>query len=150
MRFWALKRLQLSHDVPKRYTGEKIALDFYETDIKNVFRIIREISGKNFAIDKDVTGTVTLTLEKPVPWDQVLDLVLKMNRLGMVYEGDIIRIATVSTLTAEEKAKQEQIAAEQWLRRIPDDPAGLLRRKLRYQYIQRGGQTGGSNETQPW
>lgn len=95
------------------YTGEKIALDFYETDIKNVFRIIREISGKNFAIDKDVTGNVTLTLEKPVPWDQVLDLVLKMNRLGMVYEGDIIRIATLSTLTAEEKAKQDKIAAEQ-------------------------------------
>jgi type IV pilus assembly protein PilQ len=103
---------------PKRYTGEKIALDFYETDIKNVFRIIREISGKNFAIDKDVTGTVTLTLEKPVPWDQVLDLVLKMNRLGMVYEGDIIRIATISTLTAEEKAKQDQIAAEQKSREV--------------------------------
>ena len=40
---------------PKTYTGEKIALDFYETDIKNVFRILREVSGKNFAIDKDVT-----------------------------------------------------------------------------------------------
>ena len=97
----------------RMYTGEKIALDFYETDIKNVFRIIREISGKNFAIDKDVTGNVTLTLEKPVPWDQVLDLVLKMNRLGMVHEGDIIRIATLSTLVAEEKAKQDKIAAEQ-------------------------------------
>ncbi len=102
-----------TYGAPRMYTGEKIALDFYETDIKNVFRIIREISGKNFAIDKDVTGNVTLTLEKPVPWDQVLDLVLKMNRLGMVHEGDIIRIATLSTLTAEEKAKQDKIAAEQ-------------------------------------
>jgi Ca-activated chloride channel family protein len=51
---------------------------------------------------------------------------------------------------AVELTSEEQIAAEQWLRRIPDDPAGLLRRKLRYQYIQRGGQAGGSNETQPW
>ena len=75
----------------KVYTGEKIALDFYETDIKNVFRIIREISGKNFAVDKNVTGQVTLSLDKPVPWDQVLDLILKMNGLGMVLEGDIIR-----------------------------------------------------------
>jgi len=94
------------------YTGEKIALDFYETDIKNVFRILREISGKNFAIDKNVTGSVTLTLEKPVPWDQVLDLVLKMNRLGMTYEGDIVRIAPLSTLTAEAKARQAKFAAE--------------------------------------
>jgi type IV pilus assembly protein PilQ len=97
----------------KRYTGEKIALDFYDTDIKNVFRIIREISGKNFAIDKNVTGKVTLTLEKPVPWDQVLELVLKMNQLGMTMEGDIIRIATLSTLAQEEKLRQAKLKAEQ-------------------------------------
>jgi len=97
---------------PKIYRGEKIALDFYETDIKNVFRIIREISAKNFAIDKDVKGKVTLTLETPVPWDQALDLVLKMNQLGMVYEGDIIRVATLATLAREEKMRQAQIEAE--------------------------------------
>ena len=95
------------------YTGEKIALDFFETDIKNVFRILREISGKNFAIDKNVTGSVTMTLEKPVPWDQVLDLVLRMNGLGKSYEGDIIRIATLSKLTEEEKARQARIAAQE-------------------------------------
>ena len=90
----------------KKFTGEKIALDFYDTDIKNVFRILREISGKNFAIDKNVTGKVTLTLEKPVPWDQVLDLVLKMNQLGVTMEGDIIRIATLTSLAQEEKLRQ--------------------------------------------
>jgi type IV pilus assembly protein PilQ len=95
----------------KKYTGEKIALDFYDTDIKNVFRILREISGKNFAIDKNVTGKVTLTLERPVPWDQVLDLVLKMNQLGMTMEGDIVRIATLATLAQEEKLKQAQLKA---------------------------------------
>jgi len=97
----------------QKYSGEKIALDFYDTDIKNVFRIIREISGKNFAIDKNVTGKVTLTLDKPVPWDQVLDLVLKMNQLGMTMEGDIIRIATLNNLAQEEKLKQAQLKATQ-------------------------------------
>ena len=129
-----------SYNVSKRYTGEKIALDFYETDIKNVFRIIREISGKNFAIDKDVTGTVTLTLEKPVPWDQVLDLVLKMNRLGMVYEGDIIRIATISTLTAEEKAKQDQIAAEQKSREVVKALEPLVTEYIAVNYSDAGGE----------
>jgi type IV pilus assembly protein PilQ len=98
------------HRVAKLYEGEPIALDFYDTDIKNVFRIIREISGKNFAIDKNVTGKVTLTLDKPVPWDQVLDLVLKMNSLEKKMEGDIIRIATVATLKAEEKLDKEKLA----------------------------------------
>ena len=95
----------------KKYTGEKIALDFYETDIKNVFRILREVSGKNYAIDKDVTGKVTLTLRKPVPWDQVLDLVLRMNSLGMIYEDDIVRIATLATLKEEESLRQAALEA---------------------------------------
>ncbi|MCP3931387.1 MAG: type IV pilus secretin PilQ [Bacteroidetes bacterium] len=93
------------------YTGEKIALDFYETDVKNVFRILREISAKNFAIDKDVTGKVTLTLEQPVPWDQVLDLVLRMNQLGMVFEGNIIRIATLETLKKEDDLRKARFEA---------------------------------------
>ncbi len=87
--------------VARKYTGEKIALDFYDTDIKNVFLILMEVSGKNFAIDKDVTGRVTLTLAKPVPWDQALDLILKMNQLGKKYEGNIIRIATLGTIEAQ-------------------------------------------------
>ncbi len=100
-------------DPAKKYTGEKIALDFFDTDIKNVFRILREVSGKNFAIDKSVTGKVTLSLEKPVPWDQVLDLVLKMNQLGMVHEGDIVRIAPLEAIKKEEELKQAQFIAEQ-------------------------------------
>jgi len=99
---------------PKKiYTGEKIKLDFYETDIKNVFRILRSVGKLNFAIDKDVGGKVTLTLEDPVPWDQVLDLVLKMNNLGMKKEGNVIRIATLDTLKKEEKLIQDAIVARQ-------------------------------------
>ena len=35
-------------------------------------------------------------------------------------------------LTPEEIEQQQ--AQQQWLRKIPDDPGGLLRRKFRYQY----------------
>ncbi|MGD9081842.1 MAG: AMIN domain-containing protein, partial [Desulfobacterales bacterium] len=104
---------RLAAQTEKKYTGEKIAFDFYDTDIRNVFRLLREISGKSFAIDKNVSGKVTLNFETPVPWDQVLDLVLKMNQLGMTMEGDIIRIATLSTLAQEEKLKQAQLKASQ-------------------------------------
>lgn len=37
----------------------------------------------------------------------------------------------------EPRNEEEQQATEQWLRRIPDDPGGLLRRKFRYQYSRR-------------
>ena len=39
--------------------------------------------------------------------------------------------------TDDPKTAEEQQATEQWLRRIPDDPSELLRRKFRYQYQQR-------------
>ncbi|MDQ5770292.1 VWA domain-containing protein [Thiothrix subterranea] len=41
-----------------------------------------------------------------------------------------------------QQREQEQ-ATEQWLRRIPDDPSGLWRRKFQYQYQQRGAQARG-------
>jgi type IV pilus assembly protein PilQ len=106
----------------KRYSGEKIAIDFYDTDIKNVFRILREVSGKNFAIDKNVTGKVTMTLETPVPWDQVLDLVLRMNQLGLIYEGDIVRIATQETLKKEDDLHRSKLESK---RKAQDEARAL-------------------------
>ena len=57
---------------------------------------------------------------------------------------------------AELRRQQEQEQAmEQWLRRIPDDPGGLLRRKFRYQYQRYGKDQEGrdlwpDDEVQPW
>ncbi|RLB81346.1 MAG: hypothetical protein DRH17_09360 [Deltaproteobacteria bacterium] len=95
----------------KVYTGQKISLDFQDADIRNVFRILHEISGKNFVMGNDVQGRVTLKLEN-VPWDQVLDLVTRMNQLGTVEEGNIVRIAPLATLEAEKKAIEAKIKAE--------------------------------------
>ncbi|MBT3310393.1 MAG: type IV pilus secretin PilQ [Desulfobacterales bacterium] len=98
----------------KRYTGEKITMNFYETDIKNVFRILKAVSKKNFVIDKDVKGRFSGNLEN-VPWDQVMDLALKMNKLSSTVEGNVIRIVTQNTKTAEEKIKNdEELAKKQF------------------------------------
>ena len=40
----------------------------------------------------------------------------------------------------EQPTTEQQQANEQWLKRIPDDPAGLLKRKFKYQYGQRNPQ----------
>ncbi len=49
---------------------------------------------------------------------------------------------------AEELSNEEKMAAEQWLRRIPDDPGGLLRRKFIRQYRQR--QWSSQQGVNPW
>jgi Ca-activated chloride channel family protein len=48
-----------------------------------------------------------------------------------------------------EKQREQQAAVEQWLRRIPDDPGGLLRRKFLYE-LQRRRQAGEVTEEDPW
>ena len=58
-------------------------------------------------------------------------------------------------LAALREMQAEQQAMEQWLRRIPNDPGGLLRRKFRYQYQRSGKDQDGNNlwpddEVQPW
>lgn len=62
---------------------------------------------------------------------------------------------TESELAELRKQQEQEQAMEQWLRRIPNDPGGLLRRKFRYQYQRMGIDQDGNNlwpddEVQPW
>lgn len=52
-------------------------------------------------------------------------------------------------VATESLSNEEQQALEQWLRRIPDDPGELLRRKFLYQYQQRG-MSAGEEKGQEW
>jgi len=95
-----------------QYTGEPISLNLKDVDVKDFFRLIHEISGLNIIVDPNVTGNVTLVLDA-VPWDQALDIVLKNNRLGKTLEGNVLRIARVETLTAEQEAAAKLAAARE-------------------------------------
>ncbi len=64
-----------------------VAPEFYETDLRTVLRYLKRVSGWNFAVDPDVSGTVTLSFDHPVPWETVLRVVLKMNGLAMETYG---------------------------------------------------------------
>ena len=45
----------------------------------------------NIAIDPGVKGSVTLRLHD-VPWDQALEVILRINGLGYVLEGNVLRV----------------------------------------------------------
>ncbi len=95
-----------------KYTGEVISLNLKQVDLKDFFRLIHEISGLNIIVDSNVSGTVTLVLDA-VPWDQALDIVLKNNGLGYRLEGNVLRIAKVSTLVAERQEQQKLLEAQE-------------------------------------
>jgi type IV pilus assembly protein PilQ len=92
------------------YTGEQISLNLKDVDLKDFFRLVHEISGLNILVDPNVSGSVTMVLDN-VPWDQALDIVLKDNGLGKVLEGNVLRIARLDTLMAEQETANKMAAA---------------------------------------
>ena len=85
------KRVQqtIIADEPKKYTGEPGTFIFHEADIKNVLLFFGKTYKLNIVIDPGVSGKVTLHLVN-VPWDQVLDLILKQHGLAMIKDGNLI------------------------------------------------------------
>ena len=99
-----------------RYTGEPISVNLKDVDLKDFFRLIHEISGLNVVLDPAVKGSLTIVLDE-VPWDQALDIVMQNNSLDKQLNGNVLRIATRSTLQKEaetqrdlEKAQAEAVA----------------------------------------
>jgi type IV pilus assembly protein PilQ len=95
------------------YTGDLISLDFKDGDIQDIFRLFADISGLNIVVQPGVSGRITLKLVE-VPWDQALELILKTNKLGYAVEGNVIRIAPLAELAAEE-AERRKLAEEKAL-----------------------------------
>jgi len=99
-----------SHKQPKQYTGAKVTLDFAKADVRNILKLIGEVSKLNIVWGSEVKGTVSMRL-KNIPWDQALDIVLETNDLGMKREKNIIWITTKAKITEIEKVETARIEA---------------------------------------
>lgn len=104
----------------KEYTGKPISLDLLDADLRNVLRLLADLTGTNIVIEPDVMGKVTLKVEQ-VPWDQVLDMVLSMNDLGKEQVGNVIRVARQTKLRQEWTQQAEAIRARQELNETAKD-----------------------------
>ncbi len=90
----------------KTYRGELVSFDFKDADVRDVLRILSDISGFNMVIARNVEGSVTLKLNN-IPWDQALDIVLEDAGLGAVVDGNVLKIAPLKTLQARQQALQQ-------------------------------------------
>lgn len=88
-------------EVSDKYTGKRISLDFQDADISSVLRLIADVSGLNMVVGENVKAKVTLKLLN-VPWDQALELILKLNQLGQLREGNIIWIDTLANIAKQQ------------------------------------------------
>ncbi len=115
------------------YHGKPISLDLQNADVRNVLRLLADISGMNIVLEPDVSGKVTLKVEN-VPWDQVLDMVLMMNRLGKEEIGGVVRIARQEKLKQEWKEREARIKAQQELLQAQRDLGELQTEYLQVNY----------------
>ncbi|MFT6328496.1 MAG: type IV pilus assembly protein PilQ [Bermanella sp.] len=83
------------------YEGKPISLDFQDVPVRQVLQIIAQVNGFNLVTTDTVNGNVTISLSG-VPWDQALDMILKIRGLDKRLEGNILLIAPTEELSARE------------------------------------------------
>ena len=86
------------------YTGEKLSLNFQDIEVRSVLQLIADFTGLNLVASDTVGGSITLRLQN-VPWDQALDMILKIKGLDKRQEGNILLIAPSEELSQRETQK---------------------------------------------
>ncbi|KYG67407.1 fimbrial assembly protein [Bdellovibrio bacteriovorus] len=84
-----------------QFYGKKISIETNNMDVRDALGFITEESGVNMVITEDVKGPINLKLRQ-VPWDQALVVIMKAKKLGYARQGNVLRIAPLADLKAEE------------------------------------------------
>lgn len=92
---------QLYRDIVSRLPRDPVDLDFENTDIQDVIRLLAAKAKVNIIFGSDVSGTLTLRLTR-VPFNEAFRTVLSMMNLTTDQVGDnILRVITPAELTKQ-------------------------------------------------
>jgi type IV pilus assembly protein PilQ len=83
------------------FRGEPINLNVVNADIRDILSYITDQYGVNFVIDRSVKEVPVTVKVNDVPWNVALDSVLQAQELGVQVNGNILRVASNSTLATE-------------------------------------------------
>ena len=64
-------------------------LNLQDTEIRLLVETVSDITGKNFVIDPEVTGKITVISGQPIPEDKVYDLFLSIKSPDAVAQGGV-------------------------------------------------------------
>jgi type IV pilus assembly protein PilQ len=121
------------------YVGGLISFDLRAgVDIRDMLRFISQQYGVNFIVDKSVSAVPVDIRVTDIPWNHVMESVLKANRLGAVCEsnGRMIRIATLAAVKEEE---DQQLA----IREAQSNQVPLTTKIIHLKYARAAGQLAG-------
>ncbi len=96
------------------FSGEKLSLNFQNIDVRQVLQVIADFTKFNVVTSDSVAGSVTLRVQN-VPWDQVLDIILRSKGLAVRKNGNVLWVAPKEEIAAKEKAEYEAQASSESL-----------------------------------
>jgi type IV pilus assembly protein PilQ len=98
----------------RRFSGTPIDVDYQAANLRTVLRNLAEIGNINLVIDPTVPPVALVDLRlTQVPWDQVMDVVLRSAQLTYEVEGPVVRVMTREALTREKQSEADQRKATQ-------------------------------------
>jgi type IV pilus assembly protein PilQ len=93
----------------RRFSGTPIDVDYQAANLRTVLRNLAEIGSINLVIDPSVPPVATVDLRlTQVPWDQVMDVVLKSSQLTYEVDGPVIRVLSREAATREKQLEVDQ------------------------------------------
>lgn len=107
----SLEPSNMQQGASRVYKGRKITLEFADADIRKIFQLLAEVSGKNFVLGDDVTGNISLKLVN-VPWDQALEIILDTKDLDSRETGNVLTIKKKGKLKSLEEEQNEYKKAQ--------------------------------------
>jgi len=86
---------------------DKVSLKMSNADIKAIIRMLARAADQNILVKSNIEGRVSVDF-KNVPWDEAFTSILRSQMLTYVWEGNIIRVATVEDLENDLRLKSVQ------------------------------------------
>ena len=90
----------------KQYQGKPISLNFQDIPVRTVLQIIADFNNLNLVTTDSVSGNITLRLDG-VPWEQALDIILKVRGLDKRLDNNILLVAPADEIAAREEQQLE-------------------------------------------
>ena len=93
-----------SDDETLTFEGEPISFNFQDIEVRAVLQMLADMNDFSLVAGDRVDGTITLRLVD-VPWDQALDLILRVQGLGKRVHGNVMYVAPLDDI-AEQTVRQ--------------------------------------------
>jgi hypothetical protein len=88
------------------FVGDPITLKLKDADLQDVLRTFSKITPFSVEIDPSIDRVVTVDLHD-VPWDQALDLILRVNGLAWTREGDTLKVEPLNEMSRRKRVRTD-------------------------------------------